>query len=674
MGKTKTRELERGSFRAAIVPGSIDVEKRTVDLIWSTGAKVLRGFFNPFFEELSMKPAHVRMERLKSGKAPLLNTHRSGSVDDVIGVVEKASLKKGEGFATVRFSKEPTADSIFRKVVERIVTNVSVGYETFKAEEVRSKTADPEGEQIPTFRAIDWEPFELSMVPIGADAGASVRNHAQSTTCEFIFADDTEQRDMPDKDKTPAATPAAPQQVAPSAPVVAAPATITAEAKRAIEVAAVERTLGIQRCARTLGVSEEVAAKAVEDGTSADEFRAAAVEDYEQRNKTKIPDDARPDIVGGDDAKDKMARGMTAWLVTRCGKRGVMEEALKKRGETFDFDPGEFRGMTLLDLCRESLRANGQKYRGMDPREMASGALTHRSQSGISDFPIILENVMNKLLLGAYDITPDTWTRFCATGSVSDFRAHNRYRLGSFGGLETVNEHGEFRNVSIPDARKESITATTVGNIIMLSRQAIINDDMDAFSKLSAQLGRAAKLTIELAVYTELALNAGLGPLMGDGVAMFDATHSNLGAGAALTAAAVDADRIVMKAQTDESSNDILDLVPKILLIPSGLAATARQINESEFDIDDVGGHAVNTSRGLYADIIDTGRLTGTRRYSFADPAVAAVFEVAFLNGQQEPFIEMEEGFRADGVSWKVRLDFGVAGIDYKGAVTDAGA
>lgn len=673
MAKTKTRELERGSFRASIVPGSIDVEKRTVDLIWSTGAKVLRGFFNPFFEELSMKPAHVRMERLKSGKAPLLNTHRSGSVDDVIGVVEKASLKKGEGFATVRFSEEPTADSIFRKVVERIVTNVSVGYETFKAEEVRPKTADPGGEQIPTFRAIDWEPFELSMVPIGADAGASVRNHAQTTNCEFIFADDTEQRNMPDK--TPVATPAASQPVAPVAPVaVPAPAAITAEATRAIEVAAVQRTLGIQRCARTLGVSDELAAKAIEDGTSADAFRAAAVEDYEQRNKTKIPDDARPDITGGDDAKDKMARGMTAWLITRCGKRKVMEEAMEKRGKTFDFDPGEFRGMTLLDLCRESLRANGQKFRGMDPREMAGGALTHRSQSGISDFPVILENVMNKLLLGAYSITPDTWSRFCATGSVSDFRAHNRYRLGSFGGLETVNEHGEFRNVSIPDARKESITATTVGNVIMLSRQAIINDDMDAFSKLSAQLGRAAKLTIELAVYTELALNGGLGPDMNDGKSLFHADHNNIAGAGALTAATVDADRIVMKAQTDESSNDILDLVPKTLLIPSGLLATARQINESEFDIDDVGGLAKNTSRGLYSDIVDTGRLTGTRRYTFADTAIAAVLEVAFLNGQQEPFIEMQEGFRVDGVSWKVRMDFGVAGIDYKGAVTAAGA
>lgn len=671
MGKTKTRDLEPGSVRARIVPDSLNEEKRTVDLIWSTGAPVLRGFFSPFFEELSMKPAHVRMGRLKSGGAPLLNVHRQGTIADVIGVVEKASLKKGEGHATVRFSSEPEAEAVFAKVREGIVKNVSVGYQTFRAEQVKPKNAsDPD--EIPTFRAVDWEPHELSMVPVNADADAMVRNTAATNPCEFIFANQ-EQRNMEDDGTTPVATPAAPQPVAPVAPVVPAPVAISAEATRAIQVAERGRTLGIQRCAGTLGVSAEVAQAAVDAGTSLDDFRAASVEDFEQRNQTLIPDTARPDITGGDDAQDKMARGMTAWLITKCGKRGVMEKAAKLSGDSFDFDPGEFRGMTLSEVCRESLTANGQKSRGMDPLEMVGNALSHRSQSGISDFPVILENVMNKLLLGAYAITPDTWTRFCATGSVSDFRAHNRYRLGSFGVLETVNEHGEFRNKSIPDARKESITAGTVGNIIQLSRQAIINDDMDAFAKLSTQLGRASKLTVEVAVFIELAKNGGLGPLMGDGKSLFHADHNNIGATAALAVASVDADRVVMKSQTDESSNDILELIPKTLLIPAGLKATATQINESEFDIDDVGGHAVNTSRGSWSDIVDTARLTGTRRYTFADVAVAAVLEVAFLNGQQEPFIEMQEGFRVDGVSWKIRQDFGVAGIDFKGAVTNAG-
>jgi hypothetical protein len=70
---------------------------------------------------------------------------------------------------------------------------------------------------------------------------------------------------------------------------------------------------------------------------------------------------------------------------------------------------------------------------------------------------------------------------------------------------------------------------------------------------------------------------------------------------------------------------------------------------------------------------VDTPRLAGTRYYMFADPAEAPVIEVAFLDGVQEPAIEMERGFDVDGTRYKVRLDFGVAAIDWRGAVTNAG-
>ena len=62
------------------------------------------------------------MERLKSGNTPLLNSHRSDNLDDVLGVIEKASVSKGEGRATVRFSKEERVDSIFRDVVDQIIS------------------------------------------------------------------------------------------------------------------------------------------------------------------------------------------------------------------------------------------------------------------------------------------------------------------------------------------------------------------------------------------------------------------------------------------------------------------------------------------------------------------------------------------------------------------------
>ena len=290
-----------------------------------------------------------------------------------------------------------------------------------------------------------------------------------------------------------------------------------------------------------------------------------------------------------------------------------------------------------------------------------------------SDFPVALEEALHKLLLAAYTTLPDKWRRFCAIGSVSDFRAHNRYRQGFLSRLQKVVENAEFKNKAIPDTVKEIQQAETFGNILALSRQAIINDDMGVFNTVATTLGRAAGLSIELEVFDSLLLNAGLGPDMNDGQPLFDATHNNIGTGAALTVASVDADRVVMGDQTDPSGNEPLDLVPAILLIPNGLGGAAKVLNQSQFDVDDIGSHKPNAVVGLYSDIVDTSRITGTRRYSFADPADAPVFEVAFLEGEQSPFMETRDGWTIDGIEWKVRHDFGVAAIDFRGAVTNAG-
>jgi hypothetical protein len=117
----------------------------------------------------------------------------------------------------------------------------------------------------------------------------------------------------------------------------------------------------------------------------------------------------------------------------------------------------------------------------MDSKEIVAAAFTQTS----SDFPALMENVMRKSLLAGYAVASDTWRRFCAVGSVSDFRAHNRYMLGSLGDLVDLNEAGEFQNQSIPDGRKQSVSVTTKGVMLNLTRQAIINDDLGAFVGLA---------------------------------------------------------------------------------------------------------------------------------------------------------------------------------------------
>ncbi len=199
---------------------------------------------------------------------------------------------------------------------------------------------------------------------------------------------------------------------------------------------------------------------------------------------------------------------------------------------------------------------------------------------------------------------------------------------------------------------------------------------MGAFNDLANRFGRAAKLSIELDVYALLAENGGLGPALSDGKSLFHADHGNIGSASALSVEGVDADRVLMGYQMDPSNNEILDIRPNVLLVPLGLGGTARVINDAQYDPDTSNKlQKPNKVRGLFSDIVDTARLAAgsTRRYLFADPSVAPVLEVAFLDGEEEPFLDQKEGWRVDGVEWKVRLDYGTGGVDYRGALTNAG-
>jgi hypothetical protein len=165
---------------------------------------------------------------------------------------------------------------------------------------------------------------------------------------------------------------------------------------------------------------------------------------------------------------------------------------------------------------------------------------------------------------------------------------------------------------------------------------------------------------------------------MVDGHPLFYARtgQNNISTGAALTAAAIDLDRQTMAQIKDISGNEFLNLLPAILLTPLSLGSTARTINSAEYDPDTVANKSQlkpNVVRGLFRDVVDTPRLTGTRRYLFADPNIAPAIEVAFLDGQQTPFLDNQNGWRVDGVEWKVRIDYGVGGVGYEGAVTNAG-
>ena len=137
------------------------------ELIWSSGAAVRRiDFEGAEFDEI-LDLAGADLSRLNAG-APVLDSHRSWGLTNVIGVVESAAIRSGRGYATIRLSQRPEVAGIRADIAAGILRNVSVGY---SIDEV--KTEARKGKP-PIMRVTRWTPLELSVVSVPADPNARI--------------------------------------------------------------------------------------------------------------------------------------------------------------------------------------------------------------------------------------------------------------------------------------------------------------------------------------------------------------------------------------------------------------------------------------------------------------------------------------------------------------------
>ncbi len=449
-----------------------------------------------------------------------------------------------------------------------------------------------------------------------------------------------EERLMPDKEK------AAAKPVEKEVDVSA----IQAQALKAEQ----GRVSGINAAFEGFAAHQELAMKCIMD-------QKCSVADAQAKLLTALGSNQEP--VGG--------RPVTTEDTGAKASLGAMSDILALRtGRKTDNDVGEnpYRGSSLLDMSRAALENRGLSTKGMDKMNIVGSAMTHSS----SDFPKLLENSLGKVLQASYGNFPETWRSIADVGQVSDFKQNSRIRLGSFNSLDTIQEGGEYTNGTFGE-ESETIQASTKGKMISITRQAIINDDLNGFTRLAQMLGRAAQRTIGNDVYSVLTANA----VMSDGFNLFSSDHSNLaGTPGAMTIATVGAARAAMRKQKDVNGNDFLNIAPSILVVPVALEDAANTLMASQTDPAQSNSRKPNIFQNAFTVISDP-RLDGASAaawYLLADPALVPTVEVAFLDGNENPYLEMQEGFTVDGMQWKVRLDYGVAATDFRGAYKNAGA
>ena len=536
-----TIELPALRRAADLLPATIDEQDRSIEVVWSTGARVRRQplFGEPFDEELSMEPTSVRLDRLNAG-GPLLKVHDTRTLDAVIGSVVPgtARIDQGRGVARVRFSERDDVEPIWADVRAGHLRAVSIGYQVHRFDVTRSAN----GPEI--WRAVDWTPFEISAVPVGADPAAGFRSVDPLSPC-VVDRDDAPTAERIFMDETITAA-------APATPIAATPETAnhtpepSTDMQRLInqaQTAERERVGTIYDLAGRLGLERGLAEDLITKGIAIDEARRIILD--------KVADEA--------DQKRTFAQVSTplGGLDERQTRREAVTNALLHRYSPTLFPLNEpardYRGMTLLELSREFLASSGVNVRGMSRDEIATRAL-----HSTSDFPEILAAVTNKTLRQAYDAYPQTFKPFCRQVQASDFRDITRVQLGEAPQLQKVNESGEFKRGTIGEAR-ERYRVETYGRVVGITRQTIINDDLDAFTRLPAMYGTAIATLESDVVWGILTTNAA----MGDGVALFHATHKNLASsGSALSTSSIGEARASMAKQTGIDKKTVLNIRP----------------------------------------------------------------------------------------------------------------
>lgn len=359
-----------------------------------------------------------------------------------------------------------------------------------------------------------------------------------------------------------------------------------------------------------------------------------------------------------EDEGDKQIKAATQALMARAGL------------DKFD-TANPSRGDSLLDIARASLSRKGINARGLDKMEIVAAAFTHST----SDFTNLLANVANKSMLKGVEEAEETFQLWTSRGELTDFRPSSRVSINSFGSLPLVAEGGEYKLGTLGD-RGQKVVLGKYGRRFNITREAIINDDVAAFTKIPRVMGRAAIRTVGDLVYAVLN-NA---PIMDEtGLALFHATHANLLTGGAISTATVDAMRVAMaKQQLPGQTSGGSNIRLSYLLVPVALEGTAKVVRDSEYEVGAAtkNNTTPNTVRNTF-EVISDARLdaaSATAWYGAGNGNVNDTIEVSYLNGNDRPTLEQQNGWTIDGVEFKVRMEATAAPLDFRALAKNPGA
>lgn len=447
------KRLERA---VSLSPSDASEEDRSVRVAFSSEEPVDRWFGS---EVLDHSPGSVRLGRLRDGAAVLVNHETS----DQVGVVEDASLGTDRrGRAVVRFGESTRAQEIFRDIQTGIRRHISVGYVVHKM-----VLTDETDDGPSAYRVTDWEPLEISIVPVPADTSVGVGRAADDVPSEqrgLTPVADAQRENMEDKmsDKE--------TQEAPAVDVRA----IEKDARAKARESEVSRVRDLMDLGEKFGQAD-LARKHINEGLTVDSMRAAILESQ----GSIIPLNTTPEI----GLTENEARSFSFLRAIRAkadpGNLRLQEDA------AFEFECSravedmlhkKSRGVFVPDdvLTRDFIAGPG-----------GTGQYLVGTDNAGQSFIDLLRNKMVLMTLGATELT----------GLVGDVAipsmtaAHTAY---------WVNESGSITE-SKPTMGQHTMTPKTLGALSDISRKLVNQSSPSAEAMVRDDIARVLAIEIDRA-------------------------------------------------------------------------------------------------------------------------------------------------------------------------------
>lgn len=587
-----------------------------------------------YIEILSHEDGAVDLSRVAAGTVSLLLDHRIGA-EHRIGVVQSARMDGQD--LRIEALLSPRRDDIATDLAGGIGWPVSIGYQVDEWREIEKRG------DVAVIMITRWRLLEVSLVSVPADGSTGVGRGQKNADWS------------PFRARALAAGAARGTKMNESEAPPAEPAKVVDVAK--LRKRERERALAISNIGRTLGAAQKDIDSAIENGERVESFAARVAG---SAPSGQVP--SQPRIEARDANADQ--------------RIGLIERSIRYRIGVEKQRPAEAEGVRTEDLLRACLREQGLSASG-DASQLWSRTLLSRQTRAHTpaDFPSLLSASMNKAILSAYQEAPVTyrmWARERAP--LKDYKQGLAVTVGQYPALVTRLNGNQVEYKSIGD-RGETMQLVDRAAGVALTRQVVINDDLDAFATIAAAAPLAAARDENAMVYGVLTANAA----MSDAVALFHASHGNLatGTGSALTTAnfvtAISTVSALMRVQTDESGVRI-NAAPRYLIVPAAHAGVALS-GTASLDIGSGTALAANpyaSERPFGLIPVVEALLDGASTahwYVAADPRVVPSVAYARLEGESGPVMTEHLDFGSETLQIVVRNTFAAAAANWRGIV-----